>query len=302
MDPPARRHDRGDERPGRGRVRHAAHDEPALAVAARPGRRHRAGRRRVGRSVTRSRTAVSPSRSVSGPAATTRPRLHDRDPVAQPLHLAQEVRVEEHGRAARLRLADDRPHVVAADRVERGRRLVEDHERRVAEERGREAEALLHALREAGRPVAAAVREADERRGHGRSRRVRRPALGRPARLRVELEHLAGREPRLVAEQLRAGSRCARRASRSPSGAAEDRAARRRRAGEAEEQLDRGRLAGAVGTEEPEHLARARRGCRGPRGRRSCRRPCAGHGSRSQGSSRDDCRAAVALRVQVVTA
>ena len=59
-------------------------------------------------------------------------------------------------------LADDRADVVAADGVEGRRRLVEDDERRVAEERRREAEALLHALREAAGPVVGPVGEADD--------------------------------------------------------------------------------------------------------------------------------------------
>ena len=96
--------------------------------------------------------------------------VDDRDPVAQPLDLAQQVRVQEHRRSPLARLADDRPHVVAADRVERGGGLVEDHERGVAQERRREPEALLHALGEAAGPVAGAVGEPGERRGRVRSR------------------------------------------------------------------------------------------------------------------------------------
>ena len=155
--------------------------------------------------------------------------VDDRDPVAQPLDLAQEVRVEEDGRAARLRLADDGADVVAAHRIERGRGLVEDDERRVAEQRGAEAEALLHALREAARsrssarpsrPTSASTRSIS---AGAAPRRARRAGAWSPSTSRA-------RQPRLVAEQLReVADPTARREVAERR--AEDRAARRRSAG-----------------------------------------------------------------------
>ena len=267
---------------------------------ARPGRTHRAGRSSPGRSVTRSRTAVSPRRSSSEPAATTRPwftiatRSHSRSTSPRRCELRRTAR------PARLGVADDRADVVAADGVERGRRLVEDHERRVAEERGGEAEALLHALREAGRPVACAAREAHEREhpldlgGAARRGRGRRGSRGARAPRGPSATPGSG--------TARAGSRCGAGASRSPSGAPRTVPAAGRRAGEAEQQLDRGRLAGAVRTEEPEHLARldadVERLERDGRAVGLAQR----RGSRWRGWSRGDCRADRRDRARAVTA
>ena len=107
-------------------------------------------------------------------------------------------------------------------------------------------------------------------------RRVdRRPAT--PVRRRrprdepgVQLEHLPGAQPGLVAEQLGQVAdprRVAPIAERRPEHGA--RAAGR--AGQAEQQLDRGRLARAVGPEEAEDLARARRAWSGRSGPRCAR-------------------------------
>ncbi len=144
-------------------------------------------------------------------------------------------------------------HVLAPDRVEGGRRLVEDHQRRVAQQRGRQPEALLHALREAAGPVVGAVGEADE--GED-PLDLRAPVLPRqPGELRVEGQHLARGQPGLVAEQLGQIAHAASRLAVADR-AAEDLARPCRRPREPEEELDRRGLAGAVGTEEAEHLAR----------------------------------------------
>ena len=78
-----------------------------------------------------------------------RPWCEDDHAVAHPLDLGQQVRVEDHRGAAVAGRADDRPHVGPTDRVERRRRLVEEDEVRLAEQRDAEPEPLLHALREA---------------------------------------------------------------------------------------------------------------------------------------------------------
>ena len=154
-----------------------------------------------GRPVTRIRTRRLAEQLAERAGGDDPPVVDDRDPVAQPLDLAQQVRVEEHGRAPVARLADDRPHVVAADRVERGRGLVEDHERRVAHERRREPEPLLHALREAASAVAGAVGEPGEPED-ALDLRPDGPWHGSPAELRVQRQHLVRGQPGLVAEQL----------------------------------------------------------------------------------------------------
>ena len=179
--------------------------------------------------------------------------VDDRDAVAQPLHLAQEVRVEEDGRAPVAGLADDRADVVAAHGVQRGRGLVEDHQRRVAEERRREPQALLHPLGEAAGPVAVPPGQPDQRQ---HPVHLGAAARGRQAReARVQVQHLAGGQPGLVAEQLRQvpdPPACVPVAQR----AAQHGPAPARRPGQAEQQLDGRRLAGAVGAQEAEHLAR----------------------------------------------
>ena len=53
---------------------------------------------------------------------------HDGDARAQLVHVAQDVRVEEHGLAALVQPLDDALDLDAADRVEAGHGLVEEHE------------------------------------------------------------------------------------------------------------------------------------------------------------------------------
>ena len=159
--------------------------------------------------------------------------------------------VAPRSRAARTIVAD----LGTADRVERRRRLVEQDELRVAEQRDAEPESLLHALREAADRVVRAVREV--RRARRRLGRGLATRAGRQARqLGVEVEDLAGPQPGLVAEELGEV------ADPPPDGAvaerrAEDRPGPRRRRGQPEQQLDGRRLARAVGPEEADELAAA---------------------------------------------
>ena len=91
--------------------------------------------------------------------------------------------------------------VVAAHGVQGGRRLVEDHQGRVAEERRREAEPLLHPLGEAAGPVAVPSGQTDQRQ---HPVHLGATAGGRQAReARVQVQHLPGGQPGLVAKQLR---------------------------------------------------------------------------------------------------
>ncbi len=87
--------------------------------------------------------------------------VDDRDPVADPLDFREEVRVQEDARPGLPCPADDRADVGPADRIQRRRRLVEDHERRAAEQRDRQPEPLLHALREATDGVIGPIEQAD---------------------------------------------------------------------------------------------------------------------------------------------
>ena len=116
--------------------------------------------------------------------------VEDDHPVADPLDLADQVRVEQHGDAARLQRQHDVADVDPAERVERAGRLVEDDELRPGDQGDGQPEALLHALGEPADPVAGAVGEADQRQalaplggGHvgagraGRAGRAPRPAV-----------------------------------------------------------------------------------------------------------------------------
>src|SRR5437773_1941583 len=98
--------------------------------------------------------------------------IDDGDAVADLLHLAQEVRVEEDGRAALAQPADDLAHVVPADRIERARGLVEHDEVGRAEDltvtrrRRRESEQQLHRRRLAGAIRSEESEDVAARNGH----------------------------------------------------------------------------------------------------------------------------------------
>ena len=175
--------------------------------------------------------------------------VEDDHAVAHPLHLADEVRVEQDGDPALLELEQQVPDVGAADRVERARRLVEHHELRTRHQRHGQAEALLHAL---GEPAHAVARP----RGQADRAQALAAVLGRHVRAGepdVQGEHLGGGEPRLVAEQLgevadpRPGARIAR-------GPAQQQDLAGVGADQAEQHLDDARLAGAVRAEQPHDL------------------------------------------------
>ena len=87
--------------------------------------------------------------------------LDEHEPVADLLELAEVVRRHEHRATAAGQRSDQPAHLVDALRVEAVRRLVEDQQRRVAEQRGGDAEALLHAERVGAVAVVAAVAEPD---------------------------------------------------------------------------------------------------------------------------------------------
>src|SRR2546423_499363 len=185
--------------------------------------------------------------------------------VANLFHLTEQVRVEKHGCAPGRQAADDLAHVVPADRIERGGRLVEEDELRLSQQRGAEAEPLLHALGEGAHAIARAVTQPD---GVDHGLDLVFPARARQRReLAVQREHLLGGEPALVPEKL---GKVADVAS-SPEVAdrlAEEPPLARSRPQQAEEELDGGGLAGAVGAEKTEHLA-ARHGHR-ETGQRDC--------------------------------
>src|SRR5437870_13874124 len=89
---------------------------------------------------------------------------------------------------------------MAPDRVERARRFVQQHHRRIVEQRDAEAQSLLHSLRVRPDAARAAIRESDGREG---TVDLRRPFRGvYPWELAVQPQHLARGEPRLITEEL----------------------------------------------------------------------------------------------------
>src|ERR1700694_4036948 len=126
--------------------------------------------------------------------------VYHREPVADLFDLAQQVRVEKDGGAARLQLADDLSDVMAPDRIERRCRLVEEHQLRPAKQRHAQPQPLLHSLGEAFDLVVRAVGQPDH---VERELNFRLPFGARHARqLAMQPEHLARLHPALIAEQL----------------------------------------------------------------------------------------------------
>ena len=198
------------------------------------------------------RTPPLPSSSSRRPIARTRPSetTAARSQICSTSPRRCEFRKTAHPRSRRC--ADDRSGVGTADGIECRRRLIEDHQLGVAEQRDAEAETLLHSF---GERLHLGVGVAGEPDGRQRPGDLRRPFgagdSGEPA---VQAEHLGGAQPALVAEELgqiahaAAGLAVARRTAEHPRLAAG-------RAAESEEQLHRGGLAAAVRSEESEHLA-----------------------------------------------
>ena len=164
---------------------------PSRSARSRPGRRPPAGRpstpaqlgarRRPGparaaraATVTSSDAANSCWPQLVGPADGPQARVHDRHPVAQPFGLFQPVRGEEDRDAALTQPGDQVVHLVRRHRVKARGRLVEEHHRRVVEQRPGQRRPLPQPLGQAPGQVMRAVGEADRR------QRLRRsaPAVG----------------------------------------------------------------------------------------------------------------------------
>jgi len=132
---------------------------------------------------------------VEGSFGGDLPMTEDHDAVGVVVDEVERVRGN-HDRGVAVGLIGGRAErALAHPRVETARRLVEDHERGVAEDRLRDAEQATHAARERLDAPIAGVAEPDPV-----ERRVRVVA----DEARVERERLAGREPS------RNGTRCGR--------------------------------------------------------------------------------------------
>ena len=124
--------------------------------------------------------------------------VDDRHAVADALDLAEQMGVEQHGDAAPAQLAEQVAHDPPPDRVERARGLVEQQQARPADQRLRDPEALLHALRHRLDAAAALVAEADQRQQLGALGR----AAGRARQALVQVQQLVGARPAGEAEEL----------------------------------------------------------------------------------------------------
>ena len=88
--------------------------------------------------------------------------VHDDEPVAELLRLVHVVRRQEERHALALEPVQAVPDHVAGLRIEAGRRLVEEHDLGLVDERARDRQPALHAARERLDPVVRALGELDE--------------------------------------------------------------------------------------------------------------------------------------------
>ena len=115
--------------------------------------------------------------------------VHDGDGVTRALDLVEEMRRQHHGATLGHERQDHVAHVEHARRVEAVHGLVEDEQLRVAEEAGRDTEALAHAHGVLGHLVVGPMEDAD-----ALERRVDAALGGRLARRRQDLQVLATRQ------------------------------------------------------------------------------------------------------------
>ena len=90
------------------------------------------------------------------------PVREDRDAVAHPLELAEQVRVDQHRDPAIPELEQQRSDRSPAGGIECARGLVEQQQLRLADERLRDPEPLLHPLGHPFDPAARDVAQSDE--------------------------------------------------------------------------------------------------------------------------------------------
>ena len=116
--------------------------------------------------------AAAQQRRRSGPDAISRPRSMTAAGVACLLDLVEQVRGEEHRPALGDELADHRPELEDAARIEAVHRLVEDQQLGVGQQAAGDAEPLAHALRVALDAVVGPVAQPDARAARRRSART----------------------------------------------------------------------------------------------------------------------------------
>src|SRR6266851_2571192 len=90
-------------------------------------------------------TTAKKTSSREGCFSTYSTLVEDRDPVGKLFGLVQVLSGEQHGRAALGELLDGLPHLDARLRVQPGRRLVEEDDRRIPDETHRDVQTAAHA-------------------------------------------------------------------------------------------------------------------------------------------------------------
>lgn len=191
---------------------------------------------------------------VGGAACDDASVVDHADVVGEVVRLLQILRGQQQGRTAGDQLLDDLPELLAVARVEPGRRLVHEHDRRRHDERRRQVEAAAHA---SGVRLGGAVRRVGQIEP---VEQLARPGLRRAS---AHLVELADHAQVLAAGQIFVhGGELAGEPDRAPhlvgmlqdvdprhEGAAAVRPEQRR------QDPDGSRLAGSVGAEESEHGA-----------------------------------------------
>src|SRR5262245_8428373 len=165
------------------------------------------------------------------------------------LEFAHEVARDEHGPALGGERAERLAHPTYPFGVEADRRLVQDEDRRIAEQRGGDSEALAHAEREGACASTGDVRESDEPQYVVRAAAGDAVALGDPAEMAAR--RAAGMHGSRVEQRADDGERAV---DVHVASAGDQRLARLRRC-ETEQQLHRRRLAGTVRPDEPRDQA-----------------------------------------------
>ena len=209
-----------------------------------------AGRRRGRQVEAHDRRAGAADQLVRRPLGDEPAAGEHADAVGEVLRLVEVVRRQQHRRALGAQLAHELPRLAPGRRVEAGRRLVEEQQRRLADDAEGEVEAASLAARQVARPAgrAAASRPTSSTTSAtGRRRRVARA---------VDRHRLADRQLVLDAGRLQDDADAV---AEVASGAAGILAEHRDVAGRPRavplEDLDRRRLAGAVLAEQGVDLA-----------------------------------------------
>ena len=174
------------------------------------------------------------------------------DPLAQPLRLVQVVGAEEDRAPLASQRLDEVAHGLRGLRVERGRRLIEKHHRRLVEQRPRDRQLLLHPLAERARFTVPSIPQVEQPQilldlplhilhavhvGEELQVVPRAQSIVQPRRLGEDADLRLDRQVRLAHFQV------------------VDPGAARAGADQAGEHAHGGRLAGAVRPQEAEHLA-----------------------------------------------